>query len=462
MTIAASASELRAALGEEREATGKQPTKRAFADFHIHTRFSRDSILSEEKFIEKAIERGLTHVCVTNHNNVEGAVAVRDKVAELGLTDKLTVILGEEVSTADGEVVGVFLDEDDPPRPQRQRDGRRDPPAGRAGEHPAPVRPVPRLAHQGGAAAQPRRDRQDRHGRGLQLPGDAPAPQPGGRRVRGPIRHPGHRRLRLPLRASRSRWPSTRCPPFETAEELKALLPENEWHASRSTRLHPRDHALGGLEEHVRRMARQADRHRSHPRAREARSRSARSPSSGRRERSFPTRSPSRATTARPTIDDDGAERRSRGDQPRPGLAPPPAAQRAHHRLAALRPAAHLLPGSRHLRRQLRLGRGRAARRPGGPRIPGPRLRHVLRDLPAAGLPLAVHPGAQRDVDRLPRRHRDPVPVVVRQLPGSRPSWATCIGPSCCARTTERRSRGRWAPCSSSGSRTSSSSPCWR
>ena len=27
---------------------------KAFADFHIHTRFSRDSLLSEEKFIAKA------------------------------------------------------------------------------------------------------------------------------------------------------------------------------------------------------------------------------------------------------------------------------------------------------------------------------------------------------------------------------------------------------------------------
>jgi predicted metal-dependent phosphoesterase TrpH len=110
MTIAATASELRTALQEEREATGKPPTQKAFADFHIHTRFSRDSILTEEKFIEKAIERGLTHVCVTNHNNVEGAVAVRDKVSELGLADQLTVILGEEVSTTDGEVVGIFLE----------------------------------------------------------------------------------------------------------------------------------------------------------------------------------------------------------------------------------------------------------------------------------------------------------------------------------------------------------------
>jgi predicted metal-dependent phosphoesterase TrpH len=110
VTIAASATELRAALQEERETTGRPPTQQAFADFHIHTRFSRDSILTEEKLIARAIERGLTHVAITNHNNVEGAIAVRDKVTELGLQDKLTVILGEEVSTADGEVVGIFLE----------------------------------------------------------------------------------------------------------------------------------------------------------------------------------------------------------------------------------------------------------------------------------------------------------------------------------------------------------------
>jgi predicted metal-dependent phosphoesterase TrpH len=81
----------------------------AFADFHIHNRFSRDSILSEDKFIRVAMERGLTHVAVTNHNNVEGAIAVRDRAASLGVDEQLTVILGEEVSTSDGEVVGIFL-----------------------------------------------------------------------------------------------------------------------------------------------------------------------------------------------------------------------------------------------------------------------------------------------------------------------------------------------------------------
>jgi predicted metal-dependent phosphoesterase TrpH len=109
VTIAATARALRQVLRERRETTGAPRERRAYADFHCHTRFSRDSILREETFIRTAIERGLTHVCVTNHNNVEGAIAVRDKAVELGLQDQLTVVLGEEVSTADGEVVGIFL-----------------------------------------------------------------------------------------------------------------------------------------------------------------------------------------------------------------------------------------------------------------------------------------------------------------------------------------------------------------
>jgi predicted metal-dependent phosphoesterase TrpH len=109
VTVAAPVS---VAARAEVEAVPKAAVRRrtlAFADFHIHTRFSRDSILSEEKFIRLALERGLTHVAVTNHNNVEGAIAVRDRAAALGLDEQLTIILGEEVSTSDGEVVGIFL-----------------------------------------------------------------------------------------------------------------------------------------------------------------------------------------------------------------------------------------------------------------------------------------------------------------------------------------------------------------
>jgi predicted metal-dependent phosphoesterase TrpH len=234
VTIAASASELRASLGKEREATGKQPTKRVFADFHIHTRFSRDSILTEQKFIEKAVERGLTHVCVTNHNNVEGAVAVRDKVAELGLTDKLTVILGEEVSTADGEVVGVFL-----------------------------TKTIPR-----GLSANETADEIHRQGGLVSIPHPFD-PFRASHIKEGPLRNLAEIgkidmvevfNCRVTLQrhnaeavefAARYGIPGVAAsdshsgfevamafnamPPFETAEELKALLPDNEWHASRST-----------------------------------------------------------------------------------------------------------------------------------------------------------------------------------------------------------------------------------
>ena len=234
MTIAASASELRTALREEREATGKRPTTRVFADFHIHTRFSRDSILSEPRFIEKAIERGLTHVCITNHNNVEGAVAVRDKVAELGLADKLTVILGEEVSTADGEVVGVFL-----------------------------TRTIPR-----GLSANETADEIHRQGGLVSIP--HPFDPFRGSHIReGPLRNLAEigkidmievfncrvtfqrhneeaaefaDRYGIPGIAASDAHSSfevamafNALSPFDTADELKAALPDNEWHASRSS-----------------------------------------------------------------------------------------------------------------------------------------------------------------------------------------------------------------------------------
>ncbi len=110
MTAAAPADvAARASLGTERAVERAGRRSLAFADFHTHDRFSRDSILSEDKFIRVALDRGLTHVAVTNHNNVEGAIAVRDRVAALGVDDRITVILGEEVSTSDGEVVGLFL-----------------------------------------------------------------------------------------------------------------------------------------------------------------------------------------------------------------------------------------------------------------------------------------------------------------------------------------------------------------
>ena len=74
------------------------------ADFHMHTHYSPDSDMSPERLVRKCVQVGLNCVAVTDHNTVEGALRVR-QVAEF------TVIIGEEVGTADGEVTGLFLTE---------------------------------------------------------------------------------------------------------------------------------------------------------------------------------------------------------------------------------------------------------------------------------------------------------------------------------------------------------------
>jgi predicted metal-dependent phosphoesterase TrpH len=218
-----------------RERTGAPASRAlAFADFHIHTRFSRDSILGEASFARLAVERGLTHVAITNHNNVEGAVAVRDRVAELGLDDRLTVILGEEVSTADGEVVGIFLN--------------RTIPRGLSADETADA-----IHEQGGLVSIPHAYDPFRQSHIREQPllalleaGKVDAMEVFNSRVTFQ-RH----NLQAAELAARYGVPGIACsdshsafeiamsfnalPAFATADELRVALPENEWHGSRST-----------------------------------------------------------------------------------------------------------------------------------------------------------------------------------------------------------------------------------
>jgi predicted metal-dependent phosphoesterase TrpH len=224
-----------AARAGVREKTGAPETKpRAFADFHIHTRFSRDSILSEDKFIRVAIERGLTHVAITNHNNVEGALAVRDRVQEQGLGDQLTVILGEEVSTADGEVVGLFL--------------QRTIPRGLSADETADE-----IHRQGGLVSIPHPFDPFRasHIREVPLTRLAEAGKIDVVEIFNSRVTFQRHNLRAAEFAARYGIPGIACsdshasfevamstnvlPLFASADELRAVLPQNQWHASRST-----------------------------------------------------------------------------------------------------------------------------------------------------------------------------------------------------------------------------------
>ena len=82
-------------------------TDRIRIDLHNHTHFSPDNILSPKQFVQECRRRGLDRVAVTDHNTIRGALATRE------LAD-FPIIIGEEILTADGEIIGLFLEEEVP------------------------------------------------------------------------------------------------------------------------------------------------------------------------------------------------------------------------------------------------------------------------------------------------------------------------------------------------------------
>jgi predicted metal-dependent phosphoesterase TrpH len=84
---------------------------RAFIDLHCHTSASFDSLARSEAVVRAAADRGITHLAITDHDRIDGALRARD-AAPPGLT----VIVGEEIKTADGDLLGIFLREVVPPR----------------------------------------------------------------------------------------------------------------------------------------------------------------------------------------------------------------------------------------------------------------------------------------------------------------------------------------------------------
>jgi predicted metal-dependent phosphoesterase TrpH len=75
------------------------------ADFHMHTRHSYDCSTDVEALLDHCIAEGLGAVAITDHNEVGGGLQAQ------ALGKPITVIVGEEVKTSQGEVIGLFLRE---------------------------------------------------------------------------------------------------------------------------------------------------------------------------------------------------------------------------------------------------------------------------------------------------------------------------------------------------------------
>lgn len=89
---------------------GSAGRARAYIDLHCHTSASFDSTADPAAVVRAAASRGLTHLVITDHDRIDGALRARD-AAPAGLT----VIVGEEVKTADGDLICVFLEAAIPP-----------------------------------------------------------------------------------------------------------------------------------------------------------------------------------------------------------------------------------------------------------------------------------------------------------------------------------------------------------
>ena len=88
------------------------PSRLIRVDCHNHSYYSPDSILSPKTMLSRARRRGLDVIAVTDHNTVRGGLVAQELAAKR--FPELRVIVGEEVRTADGEVLGLFLSQDIP------------------------------------------------------------------------------------------------------------------------------------------------------------------------------------------------------------------------------------------------------------------------------------------------------------------------------------------------------------
>ncbi len=78
-------------------------------DLHVHTRHSHDSAAPVASVLRRCRDAGLGLVAITDHNNIRGGQEARDMA-------EFPVIVGEEIKSAQGDIIGLFLEEPVPPR----------------------------------------------------------------------------------------------------------------------------------------------------------------------------------------------------------------------------------------------------------------------------------------------------------------------------------------------------------
>jgi len=77
-------------------------------DLHCHTEASPDSITPIEDIPDRCLVRGVQIQAITDHHTLTGAQRLQEIVSKNNHPD-LTIIVGEEITTRQGELIGLFL-----------------------------------------------------------------------------------------------------------------------------------------------------------------------------------------------------------------------------------------------------------------------------------------------------------------------------------------------------------------
>jgi hypothetical protein len=86
------------------------PARRVKVDMHMHSEVSPDSRMRPAQQAHRIRESGIDVACATDHNSIEGGLRLRE------IADGFRVIVGSEILSRDGEIIGLFLEKDVPAR----------------------------------------------------------------------------------------------------------------------------------------------------------------------------------------------------------------------------------------------------------------------------------------------------------------------------------------------------------
>lgn len=84
-------------------------------DLHTHTEVSHDCRTRLRDIPAWMLRTNTRVIAVTDHDQQRGGPELARIIIDLGLDDRLSIIPGEEVTTSEGELIGLFLRERIPP-----------------------------------------------------------------------------------------------------------------------------------------------------------------------------------------------------------------------------------------------------------------------------------------------------------------------------------------------------------